>query len=54
MGGRADHAHLTARAQVVEAGTAAAGERDAGWLSVRDTPKRYKHLFVYSGDRSAT
>jgi hypothetical protein len=23
-------------------------------FSVRDTPKRYKHLFVYSGDRPAT
>jgi hypothetical protein len=23
-------------------------------FSLRDTPKRYKHLFVYSGDRRAT
>ena len=23
-------------------------------FSLRETPKRYKHLFVYSGDRPAT
>jgi hypothetical protein len=26
----------------------------AAGFSHRDTPKRYKHLFVYSGDRHAT
>ena len=54
-GGGTDRAHLAARARFADARSGSTPEDAApSGFSLRDTPRRYKHLFVYSGDRPAT